>query len=240
MSNSLIELHADGVMPAYVAKPDAKPRGCVIVIQEIFGISQPMKNAADLLAAEGYLAIVPAMFHRVDPNFTAEYDDAGKQAGVAAMMKTTIADVTADLSACAAYLHEQAGDDIKIGVWGFCFGGSMAYLAATLPFVDASVSFYGGAIAASYIPGMPPLIELTEQIRVPMLLAFGALDAGIPVESVERIRAELTEAGKTFDLQLYPDADHGFFRPGPTSSSAAADVWTRVKAFLADNVAHDA
>ena len=224
-------------MPAYVAEPAGTPRAGVIVIQEIFGVSQPMKNVADLLAGEGYLAIVPAVYHRVDPHFTAEVDEAGMKAGIDARDRTTIPDITADLEAAETYLSGRLSGDAKVGVWGFCFGGTIAYYAATLPFVDAAVSFYGGAIAGKSMPEVPAIIDYTPAIRVPIMLAFGADDHGIPPEDVEKIRAELEEEGKDFDLKSYEGAGHGFFRAGPQSSAQAAEVWTAVKAFLARNLA---
>ena len=233
---STIELQSDGAMPAYVAEPSGKPLAGVVVVQEIFGVSQPMKNVAELLASEGYLAIVPALYHRVDANFVAEPDEAGIKRGLGARDKSTIADVTSDLAASAAYLRGRLGADAKIGVWGFCFGGTIAYFAATLPFVDASVAFYGGAIATKSIPELPAMVDLTSAIHAPIFLAFGAEDHGIPSDAVASIRAALETSHKDFALKIYPDAGHGFFRAGPTSSPAASEAWTTVKAFLAKNL----
>ncbi len=223
-------------MPAYVAEPAGTPRGGAIVIQEIFGITQPMKNVADLLAGEGYLAIVPALYHRIDPNFSVEYNDDGIKRGIDARDKTTIADATADLEAAATYLRERLGPGAKIGAWGFCFGGTIAYLAATLPFIDASVSFYGGQIAAKSMPDVPAMVDLTPEIRTPLLLAFGADDHSIPAEAIDAIRTALAAEHKSFELTTYPEAGHGFFRPGPESSPAATQAWSSVKAFLAANI----
>jgi carboxymethylenebutenolidase len=89
--SSTIELTASGTMPTYVAEPAGTPRGGVIIVQEIFGISAPMKHAADLCAGEGFLAVVPAMFHRVDPHFSAEYNDEGMMRGIGAAKQATLA-----------------------------------------------------------------------------------------------------------------------------------------------------
>jgi carboxymethylenebutenolidase len=229
----MIELQSDGTMPAYVAEPDGKPKGGVVVVQEIFGVSQPMKNAADLLATQGYLAIVPALFHRVDPHFTAEYNEAGFGAGIAAASKTTLPDLTADLTASTTYLRERLGPDAKLAIWGFCFGGSVAYYAATLPIFDASIGFYGGAIARKTFPDVPALIDFTDKIDKPILLAFGGKDEHITKTDTDAIEAALAKAGKDYIFHVYPDADHGFFRPGPESSPSASDAWERVQAFLA-------
>jgi carboxymethylenebutenolidase len=231
--SSTIELTASGTMPTYVAEPAGTPRGGVIIVQEIFGISAPMKHAADLCAGEGFLAVVPAMFHRVDPHFSAEYNDEGMMRGIGAAKQATLADVTADLSAAAAYLRERLGPEASVAVWGFCYGGTVAYLAATMPFVDASIAFYGGAIAGQFGDVVP--IDKTAEIHVPMLIAYGAEDAHIPPEVVEKVRAALTAEQKSFELHNYEGADHGFFRAGENSSPQAADAWERVKAFLAAN-----
>jgi carboxymethylenebutenolidase len=120
-----------------------------------------------------------------------------------------------------------------VTVWGFCYGGTVAYLAATMPFVDASIAFYGGAIAGQFGDVVP--IDKTAEIHVPMLIAYGAEDAHIPPEVVEKVRAALTAEQKSFELHNYEGADHGFFRAGENSSPQAADAWERVKAFLAAN-----
>jgi carboxymethylenebutenolidase len=233
MPNAMIELTASGTMPTYVAEPAGTPRGGVIIVQEIFGISPPMKHAADLAASEGFLAVVPAMFHRVDPNFIAEYNEEGFMRGVGAAKQATLADVTADLSAAADYIREKLGAEASVIVWGFCYGGTVAFLAGTMPFVDASIAFYGGAIAGQFGDVSP--IEKTAEIHVPMLLAFGAEDEHIPPEAVEKVRAALEREKKSFELHSYPGADHGFFRAGENSSPQATQAWESVKAFLAAN-----
>ena len=220
-------------MPTYVAEPTGAPRGGVIIVQEIFGISPPMKHAADIVAAEGYLAVVPAMFHRVDPHFSAEYDDEGMGRGMGAAKQATLPDLTADLSAAAAYLRERLGSDASVVVWGFCYGGTVAFLAGTMPFVDASIAFYGGSIGGQFA-GIAPLTK-TADIHVPMLLAFGADDDHIPAATVDAIRTSLEREKKSFELHSYPGVGHGFFRAGEDSSPQAAEAWANVKAFLAAN-----
>ncbi len=236
--SSSIRLEVNGSpMPAYVAEPVGVARAGVIVVQEIFGVSQPMKDVADLLAADGYLAIVPAMFHREDPNFSAEADEAGMARGIAAAAATSLENATSDLSAAATYLRARLGTEAKVGAWGFCFGGSLAFFSTTLPFVDAAVSFYGGQIARSRTPAQPPLIERTPHVAVPLFLAFGGQDASITPEDVTAIRKALAATGKTFEFHVYPDVGHAFFRPGPESSESARDAWSRVRGFLSQRLA---
>lgn len=232
MHTTWVELPVTGErMPAYVAEPDGAPRGGVIVIQEIFGVNADIRSIADLLAGDGYLAVAPAMFHRTDPHFEAAHDEAGFARGRAAASLIDIAQLGSDLTATADYLRSRLGDERKFGAWGFCFGGSVAYLAATLPFIAAAVSFYGAQIAQAG-PGRPALIALTAQIQAPLLLAFGGRDPHIPPADVELVRQALEEHERIFDLRVYAEEDHGFFREGPEANDGARDVWTRVRAFL--------
>ena len=224
-------------MPCYVAEPAAAPRGGVVVIQEIFGVNADMQRIGDLVADEGYLAIVPALFHRTDPNFAASHDEAGFAKGRAAAGAIDQQQLVADLTAAADYLHERLGAEAKVATWGFCFGGSIAFMSATLPFVTAAVSFYGAQIAKSPAPNRPALVTMTPQIHAPLLLAFGGRDPYIPAEDVEVIREALDEYHKGFDLLVYADEDHGFFREGPAGTPGAADVWQRVRAFFASHLA---
>jgi carboxymethylenebutenolidase len=238
METQWAELPVTGeMMPAYVAAPDGAPLGGVIVIQEIFGVNEDMQNIVRLLASVGYLALAPAMFHRTDPHFTATHDEAGFAKGRAAAGAVDFAQLVADLTASADYLHARLGSEQKLGTWGFCFGGSIAYLSATLPFVGAAVSFYGGQIAKSAGPSRPALVEMTAQIQAPLLLAFGGRDPHIPAADIEIVREALEEHERIFDLRVYADEDHGFFREGPDANAGSRDVWPRVQEFLAAHVA---
>ncbi len=233
MQTRWIDLDVTGEkMPAYVSAPDGTAHGGVIVIQEIFGVNADMRRIADLLAATGFLAIAPAMFHRTDPHFDATHDAAGIEKGRAAAGPLSFEQLEADLAAAAEHLRSVLGDGARIGTWGFCFGGSVAYLSASLPFVDAAVSFYGGQIAKAASPDRPPAIVVTGEIHAPLLLAFGGKDASIPESDVATIREALEKAGANFDLRVYPGEDHAFFRSGPEGNDGSRDVWPRVEAFF--------
>jgi dienelactone hydrolase len=147
-------------MPTYVSQPDATPRGAVLILQEIFGVNAGIQSLTDLVASVGYLGIAPALFHRTDPHFDATHDEAGFAKGRAAAGAVDLQQIVADLTAAGAYAHQQLGSDAKVGTWGFCFGGSIAFLSATLPFVGAAVSFYGGQIASSPAPTRPPMLVM--------------------------------------------------------------------------------
>ena len=237
MQTEWTELAVTGeTMPAYVAVPDGAPRGGVIVIQEIFGVNADIRGIAELVASAGYLAIAPAIFHRTDPHFEAAHDDAGFAKGRAAAGALDLAQIGADLTASADFLRERLGEGPKIATWGFCFGGSVAYYSATLPFVAAAVSFYGGQIAHAAGPSRPPLVTLTPQIQAPLLLVFGGRDPHITPDDVEVVRQALEEHERIFDLRVYADEDHGFFREGPDANAGSRDVWPRVQQFLATHL----
>ena len=215
-------------MPAYVARPDVDRAPGVIVLQEIFGVNEDMRALTDLVASAGYLAVAPAIFHRTDPAFDARHDEAGYAKGRAARDETRPETLIADIEATAAWLRAQPQHEGGIATWGFCFGGSVAFLSATLPSVDAAVSFYGGQIA-----GGPRFIDaFADKLRAPVLFAFGGKDQFIPAEATREIEQRLTALGKSFELYVYENEDHGFFRRGPEGNEGSADVWPRVREFL--------
>ena len=183
---------ADGKpLSAYVVKPAGPPRGAIVVIQEIFGVNSHIRRVAEQYAAEGYLAIAPAMFDRLQKDVDLGYDAASIGAGVALMMKTTNEGVLADVNAAVnAVVH--AG---KVGMVGYCWGGRVTYLSACRTNIAAGVAYYGGGIA-QLLPETP---------RCPVLFHFGEKDSHIPRSDVEKIRAAYPQG----EYHLYP-ADHGF------------------------------
>ncbi len=241
MNSEAVTIDVDGsAMPCYLARPDEDgPRPAVIVLQEIFGVNTEVKRIADLLAATGYVALAINYYHRTHPDLNEPYTQAGLQNGFAAAAKVTRATMFADLSAARDYLNTQ--DFVKFGrlaTWGFCFGGSVAFESATLPGLCAAVSFYGGMIAAPFPSGEPEALADVAALRCPILLAFGGKDEYITSEAVERIRAALTAAHKKFELQVYPDEGHAFFRESSSamdSSQSVADAWDLVQAFLREH-----
>ena len=183
---------ADGnSLSAYLVKPAGPPRGAIEVIQEIFGVSSHIRRVAEQYAAEGYLAIAPAMFDRVQKDVDLSYDAAGIQAGIALLMKTTNEGALADVNAALnAVVH--AG---KVGMVGYCWGGRVTYLSACHTNIAAGVAYYGGGIA-QLLPETP---------RCPVMFHFGEKDTHIPLTDVEKIRAAYPQ-GK---YHVYP-AGHGF------------------------------
>jgi len=183
---------ADGnTLSAYLVKPAGPPRGAVVVIQEIFGVNSHIRRVAEQYAAEGYLAIAPALFDRLKKDVDLGYDAAGIQAGVALVTKTTVEGVVADVNtALNAVVH--AG---KVGMVGYCWGGRVTYLSACRTNIAAGVAYYGGGIA-QLLPETP---------RCPVMFHFGEKDTHIPLSDVEKIRAAYPQG----EYHLYP-AGHGF------------------------------
>lgn len=189
-----IELHAaDGhKFAAYLGDPRGKPRGAVVVLQEIFGVNSHMRGVTDRFAAQGYLAISPALFDRTKRGVELGYDRAAIAAGrklrVAVGDDGPLADIQATINLAAKAA--------KVAVIGYSWGGTLAYLAATrLAGLDGAVGYYGGGVAAA----------VKEKTRVPVMLHFGKTDRGIPMSDVEKVR----EAHPEITLHVY-EAGHGF------------------------------
>ncbi len=229
-------------MPCYLARPDGDAaRPAVIVLQEIFGVNTEVKRISDLLAGAGYVAFAINYYHRTDPELNEPYSPEGLQKGFAAAAKVTRATMKADIGAAMDYLN---GQDFvvfnHIATWGFCFGGAVAFISATLPGLCCAICFYGGSIAAPFPSGEPEGIADVADLRCPVLLAFGGKDDYISADAVGRIAKALTDAHKKFRLQVYPDAGHAFFRDSSSamdSSQDVADAWDLVQAFLAEHLA---
>jgi carboxymethylenebutenolidase len=190
----MIELTAsDGFkLGAYRADPEGKPRGAVVVIQEIFGVNHHIKDVTDRYAALGYVAIAPAVFDRAEKNFDAGYDQPSMERGRGARGKITNDQLLMDTQA-AINAVKSAG---KVGIVGYCMGGSVAFLSAVkLDGLSAAVGYYGGAIAAA----------CEEKPRIPTMLHFGDQDQSIPMTDVEKIKKARPET----PVYVY-HAGHGF------------------------------
>ena len=168
---------SDGVkIHAYRAAPAGQPRGGIVVLQEIFGVNHHIKAVADLYAAAGYLAIAPATFDRVQPGVELGYDAAGIAAGMGFVGKIDSAKTLLDIAAAIA----AASSTGKVGIVGYCWGGTMAFASAChLAHVAASVGYYGGGIA-----GMKD-----DTPKAPLMLHFGEQDAHIPMSDIAKIKA---------------------------------------------------
>ncbi|KAF3891317.1 MULTISPECIES: dienelactone hydrolase family protein [Nostocales] len=216
---------------AYLAEPTREGTyAAVIVIQEIFGVNIHIREVTERLAKEGYVAIAPALFQRVAPGFEAAYTPEDIQVGRKYKEQTKADELISDIQATIAYLRTLP--NVKkdaIGSIGFCFGGHVVYLAATLPDIKATASFYGGGIVNSTPGGGTPTIASTPEIKNPIYAFFGTQDKGIPVEHTEQIEAELNKHQIPHQVFRY-EAGHGFFcdKRADYNPEAAADAWTHV------------
>jgi carboxymethylenebutenolidase len=184
----------DGIkIGAYRARPTGTPLGGMVVVQEIFGVIHHIRTVADRFAAAGYLAIAPALFDRVEPNIELGYQPPDIQRGAAIRGKTELPKTLIDIEAAIA--AARAGG--KVGIVGYCWGGTLAFAAACrLSGLAAAVGYYGGGIAAM----------ANEKPQVPMILHFGDKDHSISLADIEKIKAARPEV----PVYIYPDAGHGF------------------------------
>lgn len=224
-------------MKAYVAHPHPQGDGsfpAVVILHEIFGITPELRHIADMLAAEGYIAVVPALFHRTDPDFLSPYDADGMTRGRAAVNVLSHDDVRSDVRAAIEWVRGQPDASGEVATWGFCWGGSVAYMTATFDDIRAAISFYGAQIVRSPYDGRPPMLDYTAQIQAPLLLVFGGSDPSIPGHDIQKIQDTLIENEKAFSLTMYREESHAFFRFAGTPQAAAhaGDAWQRVLAYL--------
>ena len=196
----------DGAFSAYVARPAAEKAPAVVVIQEIFGVNAVMREVADWLAGEGYLAICPDLFWRIEPGIDitdkskAEWDRAFELFGLFDAEKG-VKDIAATIDAIRA----DPGCSGKVGAVGYCLGGKMAYLTATRTDADACVSYYG--------VGLDALTGEAARIKKPLLMHIAGEDGFVPKEAQATIHAAL-DGNPLITLHDYPGRDHAFARHG--------------------------
>jgi carboxymethylenebutenolidase len=208
----LIELTAsDGhKLAAYRADPAGKPRGAVVVIQEIFGVNSHIKSVADGYAKDGYLAIAPAMFDRLQRGYDTGYSQPEIQAGIAMMNKLDWKNTMADVQAAI----DEAKKAGKVGIVGYCWGGTVAWLAASRASgLAASAPYYGG--------GMPNFIN--DKPKIPVMAHFGEQDQSPTLEQAKAI----AKANPGIIAHYYPGAGHGFNCDQRGSYNAAASKTAR-------------
>ncbi len=225
MANFIDLQSADGfVFPAYVAEPAGKPKGAVVVLQEIFGVNSHIRSVADGYAAAGYLAVAPATFHRAKPGVDMGYTEADMNAGFA--LKTAVEALPApgvlqDIQAAINHAAQTSGG--KVGIVGFCWGGLLAWRAAcTLSGLSAAVPYYGGGMTAGDEPARRP--------ACPVLAHFGNQDHWIPLDTVEAFK----KAQPGVEVHVY-EANHGFNcdQRGSYNEAAAKLAKERTLAFFA-------
>jgi carboxymethylenebutenolidase len=194
MGQTLQLTAADGhKLAAYRADPAGKPKGGVVVIQEIFGLNGHIRRVADGFAADGYVAIAPALFDRVKPGVELGYQEADIAAGIDVRKQVTFEQALADIDAARKAIVGVG----KLGVVGYCWGGTLTWLSATrLDGFAAAAGYYGG--------GIGNIAE--EKPRCPVQMHFGETDHAIPLADVGKLRGA---QGAIVEIQVYP-AGHGF------------------------------
>lgn len=227
----------DGEVPAYRAMPaKGGPFPVVLVVQEIFGVHEHIKDICRRFAKRGYLAIAPELYAR--------QGDVSKLANIQEIFSKVVskvpdAQVMSDLDATVAWAKARSkGDTAKLGITGFCWGGRIVWLyAAHNPNLKAGVAWYGRLVGDKDELHPKHPIDLVGSIKAPVLGLYGGADQGIPVDSVETMRAALKAAGKTAEIIVYPDTPHAFhadyrpsYRKGP-----AEDGWKRLLAWFKEH-----
>jgi carboxymethylenebutenolidase len=228
---------ADGSIPAYRAMPaQGGPFPTVLVVQEIFGVHEHIKDLCRRLAKAGYYAIAPELYAR--------QGDPSKISDIQELIKTIVSkvpdsQVMSDLDATEAYAKASGkADTARLAVTGFCWGGRIVWLYdAHNPSLKAAVAWYGpiDRPRTELQPKYP--IDLAADLKAPVLGLYGAADQGIPVDSVEKMKEACAKAGKTCEIKIYPDTPHGFnadYRPS-YRAEAAKDGWQKMLAWFKEH-----
>lgn len=221
-------------MPAWFARPKEAdgPLPVVLVVQEIFGVHEHIRDICRRLAAEGYLAVAPELYFRQgDPS---EYSEI-KQLFSELVSKVPDAQVLADLDHVANWAAKHGGDMRNMAITGFCWGGRIVWLyAAHNPQLKAGVAWYGKLVGEKTMKQPKHPVDIAVDLNAPVLGLYGAKDDGIPLESVETMRQALHAANATAEIIVYPEAGHAFnadYRPSYHEASAK-DGWQRMLAWF--------
>lgn len=216
-------------IPLYIARPAAAGRyPLLVVVHEIFGAHEHIKDVGRRFAKQGYVALVPELYSREGGVGHLQ----SIQDILPIVRKVPDAQVMQDIDAAVAYAQGQPysqGD--RLGITGYCWGGRIVWLyAAHNPKLNAGVAWYGRLVAQEHTPEQPKdVLSLVPQLHAPVLGLYGGADQGIPVADVEKVKAALKEANKTAEFVVYPDTPHAFFADYRPSyrEEAARDAWNR-------------
>jgi len=226
----------DGEMPAYRAMPSKGDNfPVVLVVQEIFGVHEHIKDICRRLAKQGYLAVAPELYARQgDVSKLTDFQEIISKV----VSKVPDKQVMSDLDATVAWAKKSKGDTSKLAVTGFCWGGRIVWLyAAHNPDLKAGVAWYGRIVGMEDELHPKHPIDVADKLKAPVLGLYGGADQGIPNETVEKMQAALKEAGGKSQIKLYPDTPHGFhadYRPSYRKEQAD-DGWKRMLEWFKDN-----
>ncbi len=225
---------ADAKLPAYRAKPKGEgPFPVVLVVQEIFGVHEHIKDVCRRFAKLGYYAIAPELYFRQgdvsrEPDF--------RKILSKVVSKVPDAQVMADLDAAVAFAKSEKADASKLAITGFCWGGRIVWLySAHNPNLKAGVAWYGRIVGDTDPLHPKNPIDLAKELKAPVLGLYGGADTGIPPATAERMKEAATAAGAEVEIHVYPNAGHAFhadYRPS-YHKEAAQDGWKRLLAWFA-------
>jgi carboxymethylenebutenolidase len=224
----------DGSMALFSARPDGGARGAVVVVHEAFGVNPYIERVARQVAGSGYVAVAPNLFHRTTAGCIPYGDHALVLPHIDGVSDERL---LMDIDATFVHLARAGWQPESVGMVGFCIGGRITFLAAAERSFGAAAGLYGGGIvtpAERFAVSLPSLLPAAGGLRTPWIGLFGDLDQTIPVEDVEKLRAELALAHVATEIVRYRDAGHAFHcdeRPGYVAA-AATDAWARTLAWF--------
>ena len=225
----------DSEMSTYLSVPEGEGRfPGMVVIHHAPGVDMFIREITDRLAADGYVAAAPNLFHRIT-------DEMVEQTGKSKRDKLSDPDIIADVNATVEFLRSHSAvDQEKLGITGFCMGGRVVWLAAcTNPNFKAAVPFYGGNILVPWGAGEVAPFALANEINCPMLFHFGEIDANPSPDDMRTLDYELTRLRKEHRFYSYPGANHAFmnrYMPQRHHRTSAEMAWARTREFLAEQL----
>jgi carboxymethylenebutenolidase len=230
MSETLTLTTADGAFTAYVARPAVEPAPAIVVIQEIFGVNAVMRGICDDLAAQGYLAVCPDLFWRIEPGIDiTDKTEADWKKAFALFNAFDVDAGVADIAVALAAVRALPGCSGKVGAVGYCLGGLLAFLTAARTESDATVAYYG--------VGIEKHVGEADKLARPLLIHVAEKDQFVPPEAQKVILGALKDHPQ-IEIHTYPGCDHAFARPGGEhyDAQAATLANARTRAFLKTNL----
>ena len=203
-----------GDFSAYLARPESGEGPGIVLLQEIFGVNQVMRNRCDALAAQGFTALCPDLFWRIEPGVDITDQSQAEWDKAFSLMKAFNPDTgVEDIAASISWLRSQDGTGGKVGAMGYCLGGLLAYLTAARTDSDATIGYYGVSIQDR--------LDEASAIKRPLMLHIAGKDQFVPPEAQAAIHQGL-DSNPLVTLHDYPEDDHAFARPGGAHYNAAS------------------